>query len=145
MIRIWNLADIMRDGSLDLYEYSIARHFIDMKIQGFELPQTLPHELAHPHGRPELAAGISLDSSAVFGDFGTTDRSGIFEGCCSSSTTPSLIHDPVEFRANNSNRFDVSAPFHLSSSDRSSSLLAEVEEDFRPKCDTKSLGGAGQN
>lgn len=48
VFRIWNLADINKDGSLDLYEYSIARHFIDMKLQGFELPRSLPDELLTP-------------------------------------------------------------------------------------------------
>eukprot|EP00921_Rhytidocystis_pertsovi_P014341 GHVQ01023275.1.p1 GENE.GHVQ01023275.1~~GHVQ01023275.1.p1 ORF type:complete len:368 (-),score=30.18 GHVQ01023275.1:167-1270(-) len=43
--RIWNLADVTRDGHLDLYEYSLARHFIEMKLEDLDLPATLPSAL----------------------------------------------------------------------------------------------------
>eukprot|EP00918_Siedleckia_nematoides_P017836 GHVU01038226.1.p1 GENE.GHVU01038226.1~~GHVU01038226.1.p1 ORF type:complete len:494 (-),score=116.24 GHVU01038226.1:451-1932(-) len=43
--RIWNLADVTRDGFLDLYEYSLARHFIQMKVEGLDLPNELPKAL----------------------------------------------------------------------------------------------------
>ena len=33
--RIWNLADVTRDGYLDIYEYALCRHFIAMKLSGW--------------------------------------------------------------------------------------------------------------
>ncbi|CEM32347.1 unnamed protein product [Vitrella brassicaformis CCMP3155] len=46
--KIWNLADVTRDGYLDIYEYALCRHFIAMKLSGHELPAELPDEL-HPN------------------------------------------------------------------------------------------------
>ncbi|EWC90743.1 hypothetical protein PFLG_02875 [Plasmodium falciparum RAJ116] len=43
--KIWNLADITEDGYLDLFEYSLARHFIEMKIEGFDLPAKVPKDI----------------------------------------------------------------------------------------------------
>ncbi|KAL8449666.1 hypothetical protein Emed_002921 [Eimeria media] len=46
--RVWNLADVTCDGYLDLYEYSLARRFIEMRLQGLELPASLPPALLPP-------------------------------------------------------------------------------------------------
>eukprot|EP00922_Rhytidocystis_sp_ex-Travisia-forbesii_P058214 GHVS01086091.1.p1 GENE.GHVS01086091.1~~GHVS01086091.1.p1 ORF type:complete len:589 (+),score=65.39 GHVS01086091.1:2377-4143(+) len=46
--RIWNLADATKDGYLDLYEYALSRHFIEMKLEDLELPATLPESLLPP-------------------------------------------------------------------------------------------------
>ncbi|KAF8821299.1 sarcalumenin/eps15 family protein [Cardiosporidium cionae] len=43
--RIWNLADVTHDGYLDFYEYCLARHLIDVKLAGGELPTSLPPHL----------------------------------------------------------------------------------------------------
>eukprot|EP00919_Chromeraceae_sp_WS-2016_P040449 GHVR01096564.1.p2 GENE.GHVR01096564.1~~GHVR01096564.1.p2 ORF type:complete len:240 (+),score=56.95 GHVR01096564.1:937-1656(+) len=40
--RIWNLSDITKDGCLDLYEFSLCKHFIKMKLDGGDLPIELP-------------------------------------------------------------------------------------------------------
>ncbi|VWU52279.1 EH domain-containing protein [Hepatocystis sp. ex Piliocolobus tephrosceles] len=47
--RIWNLADITKDGYLDLFEYSLARHFIEMKKEGFNLPSRVPDAIINSH------------------------------------------------------------------------------------------------
>ncbi|KAL8274885.1 hypothetical protein Esti_001174 [Eimeria stiedai] len=46
--RVWNLADVTCDGYLDLYEYALARRFIEMRLQGLELPASLPPALLPP-------------------------------------------------------------------------------------------------
>ncbi|ESO08088.1 hypothetical protein HELRODRAFT_190881 [Helobdella robusta] len=43
---IWNLADIDGDGSLNKLEYSITIHLIRYKLQGKDLPKTLPASLS---------------------------------------------------------------------------------------------------
>ena len=43
--KIWSLADSDGDGNLDLHEYSIARHLIAMKLEGVDLPKSLPNHL----------------------------------------------------------------------------------------------------
>ncbi|SCL98062.1 EH domain-containing protein, putative [Plasmodium chabaudi chabaudi] len=47
--KIWNLADITKDGYLDLFEYSLARHFIEMKVEGFDLPAKVPKDMLNSH------------------------------------------------------------------------------------------------
>mmetsp|Transcript_111600 Transcript_111600/g.360232 ORF Transcript_111600/g.360232 Transcript_111600/m.360232 type:complete len:547 (+) Transcript_111600:26-1666(+) len=44
---IWTLADVDKDGSLTVEEYALAMHFIKMKQDGLDLPQTLPLQM-HP-------------------------------------------------------------------------------------------------
>jgi GTP-binding protein EngB required for normal cell division len=43
--KIWTLADTDKDGALTLYEFALAMHFIRMKLDGQELPQTLPSNM----------------------------------------------------------------------------------------------------
>jgi len=50
--RIWGLADTDKDGCLDLYEYALAQHFIEMKANGHELPPEIPPEMM-PASAPE--------------------------------------------------------------------------------------------
>jgi GTP-binding protein EngB required for normal cell division len=49
--KIWSLSDVDKDGHLNLYEYSLAMHFIKMKLEGLDLPSELPPAMAVP---PEL-------------------------------------------------------------------------------------------
>ena len=39
---IWNLSDVDKDGALTLAEFALAKHFIKMKLEGQDLPPTLP-------------------------------------------------------------------------------------------------------
>jgi hypothetical protein len=48
--KIWTLADVDKDGLLDLYEFSLAMHFIKMRLDGQDLPLTLPEHMASPEG-----------------------------------------------------------------------------------------------
>lgn len=57
------LADMNSDGKMDKKEFSIAMHLIKKKLQGFELPKTLP---------PSLKA----DPSPSMGSFGAISTAG---------------------------------------------------------------------
>ncbi|XP_056016290.1 intersectin-1-like isoform X4 [Ostrea edulis] len=61
--QIWQLADMNSDGKMDKKEFSIAMHLIKKKLQGFELPKTLP---------PSLKA----DPSPSMGSFGAISTAG---------------------------------------------------------------------
>ncbi|CAE7691077.1 Ehd1 [Symbiodinium microadriaticum] len=43
--RIWSLADVDKDGFLTLAEYALAMHLVHMKLDGQDLPITLPQEM----------------------------------------------------------------------------------------------------
>ena len=40
--RIWNLGDIDKDGKLDVREFAIVKHLMKIKLEGHELPVTVP-------------------------------------------------------------------------------------------------------
>ncbi|XP_035285989.1 EH domain-containing protein 3-like [Anguilla anguilla] len=52
--KIWKLADIDRDGMLDDDEFALANHLIKVKLEGHELPDTLPPHLLPPSKKKSL-------------------------------------------------------------------------------------------
>lgn len=52
--RIWNLADIDKDGMLDRDEFAVAKFLIEQKIQGHDIPEELPQHLVPPSKRTTL-------------------------------------------------------------------------------------------
>lgn len=51
--KIWKLADCDGDGMLDDEEFALAKHLIKIKLDGYELPGTLPSHLVPPsHRKP---------------------------------------------------------------------------------------------
>lgn len=52
--KIWNLSDVDCDGFLDIEEYALAMHLIDVTLAGNELPNTLPEHLVPPSKRTVL-------------------------------------------------------------------------------------------
>ncbi|XP_002736717.1 EH domain-containing protein 1-like [Saccoglossus kowalevskii] len=46
--KIWKLADLDKDGMLDLEEFSLAQHLMNIKLDGNELPDQLPTHLIPP-------------------------------------------------------------------------------------------------
>ncbi|BFZ12041.1 hypothetical protein BsWGS_15080 [Bradybaena similaris] len=53
--KVWKLADIDRDGQLDADEWALANHLLKIKLEGHDLPNTLPDHLIPPSKR-DLAA-----------------------------------------------------------------------------------------
>lgn len=52
--KIWNLADVDKDGYLDDDEFALANHLIKVKLEGHELPATLPSHLVPPSKRSAI-------------------------------------------------------------------------------------------
>ena len=46
--KIWKLADVDKDGMLDMEEWALANHLIRVKLEGNELPAELPTHLYPP-------------------------------------------------------------------------------------------------
>lgn len=42
------MADVDRDGMLDEDEFALAMHLISIKVDGHDMPQTLPAHLVPP-------------------------------------------------------------------------------------------------
>ncbi|XP_016985116.1 EH domain-containing protein 1 [Drosophila rhopaloa] len=51
--KIWKLSDVDGDGFLDADEFALALHLINVKLEGCELPTTLPEHLVPPSKRFE--------------------------------------------------------------------------------------------
>lgn len=49
--KVWKLADIDKDGMLDADEWALANHLIKIKLEGHDLPNTLPDHLIPPSKR----------------------------------------------------------------------------------------------
>jgi EH domain-containing protein 1 len=49
--KIWKLSDVDCDGFLDVEEFALAMHLINIKIDGNELPNILPAHLIPPSHR----------------------------------------------------------------------------------------------
>jgi hypothetical protein len=49
--KIWKLADVDHDGMLDDDEFALAMHLISIKLDGHDLPTTLPTHLVPPSKR----------------------------------------------------------------------------------------------
>lgn len=48
--KVWTLADFDKDGCLTLYEFALAMHFMKMKLDGHDLPASLPPQMQPPEG-----------------------------------------------------------------------------------------------
>ena len=46
--KVWKLADIDKDGMLDIEEFSLAMHLIQIKAEGHDIPNELPDHLIPP-------------------------------------------------------------------------------------------------
>lgn len=49
--KIWKLADVDQDGMLNIEEFALAKYLIQLRIDGHELPGTLPEHLIPPGSR----------------------------------------------------------------------------------------------
>ncbi|XP_032402744.1 EH domain-containing protein 4 [Xiphophorus hellerii] len=54
--KIWKLADCDQDGMLDDEEFALAQHLIQIKLEGYELPNELPNHLVPPAHRKNPTA-----------------------------------------------------------------------------------------
>ena len=48
LAKVWRLADVDQDGMLDADEFALSMHLINIKLDGFDLPDDLPSHLIPP-------------------------------------------------------------------------------------------------
>lgn len=46
--KIWKMSDIDKDGQLDMDEFALAMHLVNVKLEGHEIPAELPDHLIPP-------------------------------------------------------------------------------------------------
>jgi hypothetical protein len=51
LAKIWRIADCDKDGMLDIDEWALINYLIKLKVEGFEVPNTLPEHLVPPSKR----------------------------------------------------------------------------------------------
>lgn len=49
--QIWKLSDVDKDGMLDRDEFGLAMYLISVKLDGHDLPESLPNHLVPPSKR----------------------------------------------------------------------------------------------
>ena len=67
LAKVWRLADYDKDGMLDGDEWALANYLIKIKLDGFELPNTLPDHLVPPAKR-KLYPHLLLNSDTSVHD-----------------------------------------------------------------------------
>ncbi|KAI8976979.1 actin cytoskeleton-regulatory complex protein END3-domain-containing protein [Pilobolus umbonatus] len=71
--RIWDLADIDKDGNLDFEEFCIAMHLTFSCINGEEVPASLPPSLIPPNKTPAYSAPYSQPSTGYQPGYGSSN------------------------------------------------------------------------
>ena len=67
LAKVWRLSDIDVDGFLDMDEWVLANYLVKLKLDGFEIPNTLPEHLIPPSKRkifPTLNSNTSLNDDS---------------------------------------------------------------------------------
>ncbi|KAB7507401.1 Intersectin-1 [Armadillidium nasatum] len=62
---IWMLSDLDGDGKMNQNEFSIACKLINLKLRGFNIPQTLPPSLKQSVLKAQSTNGVSIAPSSV--------------------------------------------------------------------------------
>ncbi|XP_028252770.1 intersectin-2-like isoform X2 [Parambassis ranga] len=93
LAEIWNLADMDSDGKMDRLEFSIAMKLIKLKLQGRNLPSSLPVIMKQP---PVSNCGSNIPSAARFG-MGSMPNLSVGLSAMSAMTilTPIPLNPPV--------------------------------------------------
>ena len=58
LAKVWRLADVDSDGALDSDEFALAMHLINIKLEGYDLPEDLPEHLVPPSKKRNMLNGF---------------------------------------------------------------------------------------
>merc|ERR1719412_2720073 len=64
LAKVWRLADVDQDGLLDADEFALSMHLINIKLDGFDLPEDLPDHLIPPSKKRHLVNGRNGSSGS---------------------------------------------------------------------------------
>ncbi|KAI8636920.1 hypothetical protein BD408DRAFT_425404 [Parasitella parasitica] len=96
LMQIWNLSDPNNQGKLNLDEFSVAMHLIYRKLNGYNVPETLPAELVPPSHR-DLTDSVSQLKKSILDDIAKKRHLNNFRSTPSESpiTTNRSISSPA--------------------------------------------------
>ncbi|CEP16933.1 hypothetical protein [Parasitella parasitica] len=96
LMQIWNLSDPNNQGKLNLDEFSVAMHLIYRKLNGYNVPETLPAELVPPSHR-DLTDSVSQLKKSILDDIAKKRHLNNFRSTPSESpiTTSRSISSPA--------------------------------------------------
>ncbi|KAK8719656.1 hypothetical protein OTU49_013885, partial [Cherax quadricarinatus] len=66
--KIWQLADVTKDGALSLEEFFTAMHLVVLRRNNIELPETLPPSLFPALQRKSSSSGVDGGNSGASGN-----------------------------------------------------------------------------
>ena len=67
LAKVWRLADVDQDGLLDADEFALSMHLINIKLDGFDLPEDLPDHLIPPSKKRFVNGnGVSLSDDEAY-------------------------------------------------------------------------------
>ncbi|KAF7731690.1 actin organization and endocytosis protein [Apophysomyces ossiformis] len=89
LMQIWNLSDPNNQGKLNVNEFSVAMHLIYRKLNGYDVPTTLPPELIPPSTR-ELKESVSALKQSILEGIAQKKSISSF-----SESSPSLLSPPT--------------------------------------------------
>lgn len=62
LAKVWRLSDVDQDGALDSDEFALAMHLIQIKLEGYDLPEDLPEHLVPP-SKLKMINGAAMKQS----------------------------------------------------------------------------------
>jgi len=64
LAKVWRLADCDQDGLLDADEFALSMHLINIKLDGYDLPDDLPEHLIPPSKKRMTNGGSGSDNDS---------------------------------------------------------------------------------
>ncbi|XP_049860000.1 epidermal growth factor receptor substrate 15-like 1 isoform X3 [Schistocerca gregaria] len=68
--KIWDLADMDKDGMLDRHEFMVAMHLVYKALEKYTIPSSLPPELMPPSKRKDMMPAVSMSNVPNLGTGG---------------------------------------------------------------------------
>ncbi|CAG8645861.1 13829_t:CDS:2, partial [Funneliformis caledonium] len=105
LMQIWNLSDPNNNGKLNQDEFAVAMHLIYRKLNGYDIPSTLPPELIPPSTR-ELSESVNMIKNMLKSDaynssigLGTYTSGANYAKSRSFTSTPTIgVNDAVVYK-----------------------------------------------
>ncbi|KAI8350891.1 hypothetical protein EDC96DRAFT_554556 [Choanephora cucurbitarum] len=95
LMQIWNLADPNNQGKLNVDEFAVAMHLIYRKLNGYNVPETLPPELVPPSTR-DLNESVDMLKKTILEGIAKKKNLANFSSSPSSASSPDLYSSPLQ-------------------------------------------------